>query len=167
MLKNKLTITPPKILLVLIAVLLLYYLPTTIYNRYFNIKLIPITETATGLDLTVDLPDGSKVLLHKDASIIYTKEFPDDCRKTEFRGGEAFIDIAKDVRPFTLKIKRCLFISNEGSFIIKKLKNSKYDLLVKEGIFILKEYNKEGKIDNVYTVNPGDRVLIGEYAEIK
>ncbi len=155
-----------KTLFVLIGIMLLYYIPNTVYNRYFNIKLIPITENADGSDSLVVLPDGSEVFLHQDASITFTKEFPDDRRKTELRGG-ASVQIKKDVRPFKLKIKRCLLISNHGRLLVKKINAVKYEVLVENGDFGLEEYNKDGELENLYSLGMNDKVIIGEYAEIK
>ena len=146
--------------------MLLYYIPNTVYNRYFNIKLMPVTENANGSGSLVVLPDGSEVLLDEGGSITFTKEFPDDRRKTELRGG-ASLQIKKDVRPFKLKIKRCLLISNHGRLLVKKIDAVKYEVLVEKGSFGLEEYNKAGELENLYPLGINDKVIIGEYAEIK
>jgi ferric-dicitrate binding protein FerR (iron transport regulator) len=155
-----------KALFILIVAMLLYYFPKTIYNRYLNEELMPITEMSQDIDTLVVLPDGSKVFLEKGSSITFTKEFPIDRRKTELRGG-ASVHIDEDIRPFKMKIKRCLLISNKGKLLVKKTDHNSYEVIVETGDFTIETYNKEGNLEYIYTKTAGDSVLIGEYVQEK
>jgi len=153
------------ILFVITAVLLLYYLPKTIYNRHFNPQRLPVTETALETSKTIDLPDGSRINLEAKSTFVYTKEFPEHQRKTELKGG-AFVDIKDDSRPFVMKLKRCLLITNQGKILVKEWKGMSYEVFVKAGDLKIEEYNKSGDLENVYKIKSGKRVIIGEYVQL-
>lgn len=159
-------ITVKKILFTAIMILLLYYLPSTIYNRYFNTQLQPITIKTVDSNKVLDLPDGSKVYLAPTSTFIYTKEFPIDRRKTELRGSGS-VEITEDVRPFKMKIKRVLFITNVGELSVKEKKAGAYQVKIKKGDFSIEEYNKEGKVENLYIVHAGDEISIEAFVEVK
>ena len=146
--------------------MLLYYLSTTIYNRHFNITLIPVTEGLNDSGSPILLPDGSKVYLDEESSIIYTKKFPADRRKIELRGG-ASIDIARDLRPFKMKIRRCLFISYEGKLQLNHEEKNTYRVLIEKGSFSIEEYNEDGDLENLYSKKAGDSIFIGNYVQVK
>lgn len=155
-----------KILFVTIALLLLYYFPTTIYNRYFNPRLLPVTVHAVEDEKKIGLPDGSTVYLASGATFIYTKEFPADRRKTELRG-TASVEINEDDRPFKMKLKRNLIIGNQGELLIVQKENASYELKIKKGDFSIEEYNTEGDIENVFMVHSGDKIIIGAYVKVQ
>lgn len=59
-------------------------------------------ETTKGLKSTVQLRDGSKVILNSESKIFYSKYFTDSSRVIHLEG-EAFFEVAKDrSRPFTV-----------------------------------------------------------------
>ena len=158
-------ITVKKILFAGIIILLLYYLPSTIYNRYFNVQLQPVTVKTVDSNKVIELPDGSKVYLAPASTFIYTKEFPTDRRKTELRGS-ASVEIIEDVRLFKMKIKRVLLITNVGELSVKEIKGGSYQIEVKKGEFSIEEYNKRGKVENLYQVLTGDKISIGAFVEV-
>lgn len=58
--------------------------------------------TTKGLKSTVQLPDGSKVMMNSESKVSYPKYFSDSSRMI-YLEGEAFFDVAKDKsRPFTV-----------------------------------------------------------------
>ena len=155
-----------KILFIAIALILLYYFPSTIYNRYFNPRLRPVTVKSGESEKLVKLPDGSTVYLAPKSTFIYTKEFPNDRRKTELRG-TASVEVTEDTRPFKMKLKRNLIIGHQGELLITQQKNKVYELKIKSGDFSIEEYNLEGNIENIFDVHSGDEITLGAYVKMK
>lgn len=155
-----------KALFVLLAILLLYYFPTTIYNRYFNPKYIPISVVTEQEQQNITLPDNSKITLAPSSKFIYTKEFPDDRRKTELQGS-ASVEVSQDSRPFKLKVKNCILISPKGITSIKEDKNGLVSIKVNSGNFELEEYNREGSLENIYKLDSIHIAVISNYVQIK
>ncbi len=145
--------------------MLLYYIPKTIYNRHFNPQRLPVTEKALDSQKTITLPDSSVVLLLPTSSFIYTKEFPDHQRKTELKGG-AIVEIKEDNRPFVMKLKRCLLVTNHAKLLVEEWEGMSYRVFVKSGELKIEEYNKSGDVENVYKIKSGDKIIIGTYVRL-
>lgn len=73
----------------LIAYAIQYLTPRTEIAQMIEIKTNP------GMTTTVDLPDGSKVYLNSESSLIYPAFFSEDKRNVQLKG-EAFFEVQKD-----------------------------------------------------------------------
>lgn len=73
----------------LIAFGIQYFVPRTETAQMIEIKTNP------GMTTTVDLPDGSKVYLNSESSLIYPSVFSKEKRNVQLRG-EAFFEVQKD-----------------------------------------------------------------------
>jgi hypothetical protein len=82
----------------------------------------------------VILPDGSKIMLEPNSSIVYPKTFDDDIREVHLMG-EAFFDVVRNPdKPFIVHFNELVVKVLGTSFIIKANKNdSKMQVLVKTG----------------------------------
>jgi len=81
--------------------LLIYNNKQPLYNYIYPLKYTNITA-ANGKNVTVDLPDGSVVILNQNSKIVYSNRFNDKQREVSLTG-EAYFKVAKNQnKPFVV-----------------------------------------------------------------
>ena len=121
-----------------------------------------IIETPRGSQATIQLPDGSKVVLNAESKITYPQEFSDQERKVLLEG-EAFFDIKKDPnRQFLVKTKDITVKVFGTSFNVKSYpyENTTETTLVEGSISIYKNSTNGDIIGSELKMNPNQRIVL-------
>lgn len=88
-------------------------------------------ETLVGEQETIDLPDGSNVVLNTDSRL--SVAFTGDARTLRLEAGEAYFDVAHDAdRPFTVHTEQGDVVAVGTAFSVR-VRESGLDVLVTEG----------------------------------
>ena len=85
--------------IIVIPLLLIHFLHPSPPKRAIVLSSPPLAPPAQPADRCITLPDGSKVLLHKNAQLAFRNGFTPSRREVLLRG-EAYFDIHRDTRPF-------------------------------------------------------------------
>ncbi|HEY9047746.1 MAG TPA: FecR domain-containing protein [Ohtaekwangia sp.] len=137
-------------LLIMAGALLVYNLPHHAIVRHDT-----IVRTASGNNTRVVLPDGSVVWLNLNSTLEYPAEFGSASRDVVLKG-EAFFDVRKGSKPFTVKTDDILIRVKGTRFNVQAFKN---DPTIKTTL-------EEGKVElhvsgknKIYSMAPGDQVV--------
>ena len=113
---------------------------------------------AENSDKTIELPDGSEIILSKDASLSYKRGFNTKERKVEF-SGQAHFDIASNPnKPFIIKANNMIVEVLGTEFDIDATKNSeKYIVNLFSGKVKMYSIDNEGNQQEQIILLPGER----------
>ena len=117
--------------LFLVAASVIYF---TIGNNGPQYKLTEVS-TENGVHKTIDLPDGSTVMLNSGSSIQYTEPLNDKIREIKLNG-EGFFSVKKDGRPFIVTTGNAK-ITVLGTKFNVWARDEKTKVVVKEGLVSL------------------------------
>ncbi|WP_333821085.1 FecR family protein [Ohtaekwangia sp.] len=137
-------------LFIVAGALLVYNLPKGTTVRHDT-----LVRTASGNNTRIVLPDSSIVWLNQNSTLEYPAEFGTASRDVVLKG-EAFFDVRKGRKPFTVKTDN-IFIKVKGTrFNVEAFKNEP----------TVKTTLEEGKVElqvsgakQVYSMAPGDQVV--------
>lgn len=113
------------------------------FNNYKHEKILKSISTANNQQLSLELSDGSTVILNSGSEIQFYEEFEDDKRVVNLTG-EAFFSVMKDERPF-------LILTNNATTKVLGTKfnvwarDNETRVVVKEGTVSLSESNVTSK----------------------
>jgi transmembrane sensor len=129
-----------------------------------DVESAPLINTVTTnpySKASVNLPDGSKVLLNKGSKITYGGDFRGKIREV-FLSGEAFFDIAKDkTRPFIIHAKTIDLKVLGTSFNVRSYEDDKETetALVHGSVEVILRSNPDQKI----ILKPGEKLVVKNY----
>jgi ferric-dicitrate binding protein FerR (iron transport regulator) len=104
-----------------------------------------ITLRSGNATLTDTLPDGSVVILNKDAELSYPEDFDGDTRRIALNG-EAFFDVAPDKnKPFVISVNEVTVQVVGTSFNVKGT-SERTEVIVETGIVAVKKNTNEVKL---------------------
>lgn len=125
---------------------------------------------------TVDLSDGSQLILNKNSLIRVA--FTDHERQLVLEYGEVFIDVAHDTsRPLSVYIGGKVVKAVGTAFNLKFIRNQQIELIVTEGKVLVNVSNKDKKVSEQHTisaavvspvlitVSAGEQILLGDTNE--
>ena len=137
---------------------------------FYNQPVIPvanesahaIVETPKGSKATINLPDGSKVLLNADSKLIYPQKFEEKKRQV-FLVGEAFFEVETDVKRKFLVVTPDITVKVFGtSFNIKSYpdENTTETTLVEGSISIYKNSTNGEESGTELKMEPNQRIVL-------
>lgn len=101
--------------------------------KYFNPKLVALTNSSNQNTVITTLPDGSTIYLAQNSTITYAKRFVGKSRNVKLEG-EAFFDVAKNPeKPFVIETKAASVKVLGTSFNLKSTNSENFELSVVEG----------------------------------
>lgn len=119
-------------------------------------------ETANNMR-TVELPDGSKVWINKNSSLLYPTKFIAETRLVKFTG-EAFFDVAKSKKPFKIETEKVSVIVLGTKFNLRSFRDETFsELFLKEGKVL---FSKAGSPSINVTLNKGEIALLNDTSDI-
>ncbi len=135
----------------------LYTLYSAGDEQYIS-KLVTVSALP-GTRETVDLPDGTRVVLNTGSTITYPESFPDTIREIELKG-EAFFEVKKDnKRPFIVRTENIATQALGTSFDIKhREKNDEISVALTTGSVKIDE-KKEGDFGQIARLSPGQQLV--------
>ncbi len=101
--------------------------------KYFNPKLVALTNNSNQNTVITTLPDGTTIYLAQNSTITYAKRFVGKSRNVKLEG-EAFFDVAKNPdKPFIIETKVAFVKVLGTSFNLKSTNSKNFELSVVEG----------------------------------
>jgi len=153
----------------------LYSIRTIQAPNFVNVGNEQVFRTAAEQS-TVDLLDGSQLILNKNSLIRVT--FTDHERRLVLEYGEVFIDVAHDTsRPLSVYIGDKVVEAVGTAFNLKFIRNQQIELIVTEGKVLVNVSNKDKKVPEQHkipaavvspvlmAVSAGEQILLGDTNE--